>query len=119
MILVSVDDHVVEPATMFERHVPARYWPQVPEILARSLEGVPDAEVNLITHENALRAFQLDAFAQRPRERCTVSALRAESPDVDLELRSQGGKPPTDNVRPVTTRDVTRQLASAFSEAPE
>jgi hypothetical protein len=48
-----------------------------------------------------------------------VSALRAESPDVDLGLRSQGGKPPTEEVRPVTTRDVTMQLASAFTEAPE
>ncbi len=95
-------------------------WPQAPEILARSLEGVPEAEVNAITHENALRHFRLDAFAHRPRERCTAAALRAESPDVDLGLRSsQGGKPPTEGrQRPVTTLDVTRQLASAFTEVP-
>ena len=95
-------------------------WPRAPEILARSLEGVPEPEVNQITHENALRHFRLDAFAHRPREKCTAAALRAESPDVDLSLRSGGGKPPSpDAARPVTTRDVTAQLASAFSEVPE
>jgi predicted TIM-barrel fold metal-dependent hydrolase len=94
-------------------------WPRAPEILARSLEDVPDEEVDRITHANALRHFQLDAFAHRPRERCRVAALRAESPDVDLSLRSQGGKPPAPGAkRPVTTRDVTMQLASAFTEVP-
>ena len=35
MILVSVDDHVVEPATMFERHVPARYKDRAPRIVRK------------------------------------------------------------------------------------
>jgi predicted TIM-barrel fold metal-dependent hydrolase len=95
-------------------------WPRAPETLARSLQGVPDAEVDLITHANALRHFRLDAFAHRPRERATVAALRAESPDVDLAPRSHGGKPPSESAgRPVTTRDVVAQLASAFTQAPE
>ncbi|MEN8181301.1 MAG: amidohydrolase family protein [Myxococcota bacterium] len=95
-------------------------WPRAPEILARSLGGVPDDEVNQMTHGNALRSFRLDAFAHRPRERATVAALRAESPDVDLSEHSGGGKPPTEGVpRPVTTLDVTQQLASAFTEVPE
>jgi hypothetical protein len=51
------------------------------------LAGVPDAEVNKITHENAIRLFHFDPFAQRPREKCTVAALRAESPDVDTSIR--------------------------------
>ncbi len=95
-------------------------WPEAPEILWRSLEGVPDEDINKMTHENALRHFRMDAFAHRPREKCTAAALRAESPDVDLSLRSHGGKPPSDQEgRPVTTRDVTMQLASAFTQAPE
>jgi predicted TIM-barrel fold metal-dependent hydrolase len=95
-------------------------WPRAPEILARSLEGVPDDEVNRITHENALREFRLDAFAHRPREGCTVAALRAESPDVDLSLESHGGKPPTEDAgRPVTSRDIAMQLATAFAAPPE
>ena len=78
---------------------------------------MPDADVNKITHENALRIFRLDAFHHRPRERCTAAALRAESPDVDLSVKSvRGGVAPTeDGQRPVTTSDVLRQLAGAFA----
>lgn len=74
-----------------------------------------------MTHLNALREFQLDAFAHRPRERCTAAALRAESPDVDLSLKSQlGGKPPREGGSgAVTTKDVTTQLASAFAVPAE
>ena len=95
-------------------------WPNAPEILARSMDGVPDDEVNKISHENALRHFRLDAFSVRPREKCTAAALRAESPDVDLSLKSQGGKPPSDGAGPfVTTKDVTTQLATAFATPAE
>ncbi len=31
--------------------------------------------------------YQFDPFATRPREQCTVGALRAESPDVDVVTR--------------------------------
>jgi predicted TIM-barrel fold metal-dependent hydrolase len=95
-------------------------WPQSPEILARSLEGVPDAEVAKITHENALRTFRADPFRFRAKEKCSVAALRAESPDVDLSVKSQGGKSPTADLgRPVTTQDVLQQLASVYSTQPE
>jgi len=96
-------------------------WPRAPEILWESLDGVPDAEINKMTHENALRVFQLDAFSQRPKAKCTAAALRAESPDVDLGLRrQQGGKPPRDaGAGIITTQDVTSQLASAFAAPAE
>ena len=49
-----------------------------------------------------------------------MAALRAESPDVDLSLKSQGGKPPiVGELRPVTTQDVLQQLASVYSTQPE
>ena len=32
-----------------------------------------------MTHENAMGFFQYDPFAIRPREQCTVGALRAEA----------------------------------------
>jgi hypothetical protein len=60
-------------------------------MLAKSLEGIPDDEVNAITHENAMRIFRYDPFSVRPRERCTVGALRAEAAGVDVSLRSRGG----------------------------
>jgi predicted TIM-barrel fold metal-dependent hydrolase len=96
-------------------------WPRAPEILWESLAGVPEHEIHQITHENALREFQLDAFAHRPREKCTAAALRAESPDVDLSLRAnEGGKPPRESGSgAITTQDVTTQLASAFAVPAE
>ncbi len=93
-------------------------WPTAPERLAKSLEGVPDDEVHKMTWENVVRDYSFDPFAHRKREDCTVGALRAESPDVDMTLISAGGTPPAeDELRPVTAGDITRQLAGAF-EAP-
>jgi len=96
-------------------------WPRAPEILWESLVDVPEGEIHKMTHLNAMREFQLDAFAHRPRERCTAAALRAESPDVDLSLRSQlGGKPPREGgTGAITTKDVTTQLATAFATPAE
>jgi predicted TIM-barrel fold metal-dependent hydrolase len=95
-------------------------WPKSPERLAEQFVGVPDAEVNQITHENALRHFRLDPFAHVPKERCRVDALRALARDVDLSVSSKGGKPPSaDRAKLVTSQDVVRQLATAFASAPE
>jgi predicted TIM-barrel fold metal-dependent hydrolase len=58
-------------------------WPYAPEAIAELFAGLPDDVVAKVTHENAMRHYQFDPFATRPRERCTASALRAESPDVD------------------------------------
>jgi predicted TIM-barrel fold metal-dependent hydrolase len=59
-------------------------WPTSPEFLMKSLDGVPDDEIDKITHENAMRHFRFDPFASRPREECTVGALRAGATDVDV-----------------------------------
>jgi len=32
MILISVDDHIAEPADMFESHVPAKYRELIPRV---------------------------------------------------------------------------------------
>jgi predicted TIM-barrel fold metal-dependent hydrolase len=95
-------------------------WPHSPERLAASLVGVPDDEVNKITHANALRFFSHDPFSRRPKEKCTAKALRAESPDVDVKPKSiAGSKPPTTERRPVTTQDIMQQLASVYATTPE
>ena len=95
-------------------------WPHSPERLGAQLEGVPDTEVDQITHENALRHFRLDPFAHIPKERCRVGALRAQARDVDLSVSSKGGKPPSANpAKPITSQDVVRQLASAFASPVE
>ena len=59
-------------------------WPNAPEELITTLAGIPDEQINRISHENAMRHYHFDPFAHRPRERCTAAALRAESPDVDV-----------------------------------
>ncbi len=94
-------------------------WPRSPEALWQCFQGVPEEDIHKITHANALRFFSFDPFRHRPREKCTVGALRAESPDVDLTVRSRGGKPPTTEKRPVTTQDVLQQLATVYASVPE
>jgi hypothetical protein len=65
-------------------------WPHSPELLGKTLDGIPDEEVDKMTHGNAMRAYRFDPFSIRPRERCTVGALRAEAADVDTSIRSLG-----------------------------
>ena len=65
-------------------------WPTSPETVMEYLGGVPAGDIDRITHANALRIFNFDAFAHRPRERCTVGALRAEVAGHDVSLVSTG-----------------------------
>ena len=62
-------------------------WPYAPERMMEEFDAtdLTDAEINKITHENAMGFFQYDPFAIRPRERCTVGALRAEAIGWDVE----------------------------------
>ena len=64
-------------------------WPQGPEILASALEGVPDDEVQKITHQNAARIYRFDPFTRRSFETCTVKALRKEVSDWDISVESR------------------------------
>jgi hypothetical protein len=66
-------------------------WPDAPEHLAVLFDGVDAATVDAITHGNAMRHFRFDPYAVRPRESCTVAALRAEAGGVDTVTR--GGRP--------------------------
>jgi hypothetical protein len=52
------------------------------------LAEVPDGEIDQMTHLNAMKHFRYDPFSVRPREQCTVGALRAEAADVDTGLVS-------------------------------
>jgi hypothetical protein len=94
-------------------------WPTAPEILWESLEKVPDDEINAMTHENAMREFRLDFHPSRPKEKSTVAALRAESPDVDMTpiKKNVGGTAAhEDGGCIVTGGDIMKQLAGAFVE---
>ena len=41
LILISVDDHLVEPPTMFEAHVPARFRDLAPRVVRK-----PDGSIS-------------------------------------------------------------------------
>ena len=49
-----------------------------------------DREIDEITHLNAMRFFQFDPFAIRPRDKCTVGALRAEATGHDVSIVAKG-----------------------------
>ncbi len=83
-------------------------WPHSPERLAKVLADVPDHEIDLMTHRNAMREFRYDPFAHRPKERATVGALRVEAADVDVSDRSSG-KPVTRRNGPVTIVDLAER----------
>jgi predicted TIM-barrel fold metal-dependent hydrolase len=57
-------------------------WPTSPEKLWKELGHIPAEDIDKITWENAARVFHFDPFPIRPREKCTVGALRAEATDV-------------------------------------
>jgi predicted TIM-barrel fold metal-dependent hydrolase len=67
-------------------------WPESPELLMKSLAGVPDSDIDKITHANAVRLFRYDPISARGRERCTVGALRAEAAAarVDTSIHALG-----------------------------
>jgi predicted TIM-barrel fold metal-dependent hydrolase len=84
-------------------------WPHAPEEFAAvaAKYAVPDADVNRITHENAMRWYRFDPFAHRAREQCTVGSLRAEVVGHDVSERSM------DKGRHEGTRSVSlAELAS-------
>lgn len=84
-------------------------WPLAPETLADYLDGVPDDEIDRITHANALRLYSFDMFKHLSKQDATVGALRAQAADVDLGFRSSERlkKAGTDTV---TVLDLARQL---------
>jgi predicted TIM-barrel fold metal-dependent hydrolase len=65
-------------------------WPDAPEQLWRCIGDLPDADVEKISHRNAMACFSFEPFAHRPKEQCTVRALRSEARDVDIEIKSMG-----------------------------
>ena len=75
------------------------------------LEGVSDEDIDKITHLNAMKHFQFDPFSVRPREQCTVGALRAEASDVDVSLVSRArGQTKTNEDGIVSVSSFTTRL---------
>jgi predicted TIM-barrel fold metal-dependent hydrolase len=91
-------------------------WPTSPETLSKSLTGIPDDEIDKITHLNAMRFFQYDPFAHRAREACTVAALRAEAAGVDVSVQARSGIGPRDpSEGPITILDIVNAATTKRS----
>jgi predicted TIM-barrel fold metal-dependent hydrolase len=66
-------------------------WPTAPETLWESIGGLPDHDIDRMTHLNAMHHFSYDPFsAQGGKENCTVAALRARAAGHDVSIRSSG-----------------------------
>ncbi|HMK62529.1 MAG TPA: amidohydrolase family protein [Acidimicrobiales bacterium] len=67
-------------------------WPFSPEEVATHFTGprtVSDADIDRITHLNAMRHFSYDPFGTLGgKENCTVGALRAKAAGHDVAIRS-------------------------------
>ena len=72
----------------------------------KSLDGVPDDDINKMTYINAMRDFHFDPFAHRPKEQCTVGALRAEATDVDISVHHVRKRYSEKGVRAADLRDI-------------
>ena len=72
LVLVSVDDHLVEPPDMFERHVPAKYRDRAPRIEERNGAQVWVFEGKVTPN------IGLAATVGRPREELGLEPNRFE-----------------------------------------
>jgi predicted TIM-barrel fold metal-dependent hydrolase len=65
-------------------------WPRAPEEFAEvcAKYDVPDGDIDKMSHENAMRWYHFDPYSVRPREQCTMGALRAEVAGHDVSVRS-------------------------------
>ncbi|MDG2078821.1 MAG: amidohydrolase family protein [Pseudomonadales bacterium] len=98
-------------------------WPYTPENTFRQLESanMTDAEINTVTHLNAIKYFNFDPIAILGRENCTVGALRAqaEADGVDTTSRSGGGRSATitDRSGRMTSGEVQKLFAGEGAAA--
>jgi hypothetical protein len=86
-------------------------WPKAPEGLWEELKDIPDHEIDMITHLNAMRQYNWDPFKHIGREEATVGALRAKATHVDTSyMRGKGGEPPSLELGPVRMKHIREQL---------
>jgi predicted TIM-barrel fold metal-dependent hydrolase len=89
-------------------------WPHSPELVAKRVGELPDAEINKITHLNAMRHFQYEPFAHIPRDQATVGALRRRAAGWDISVKpaAQRVRESGDEWRRLLNLDGARAAAS-------
>lgn len=86
MILVSVDDHVVEPPNLFDKHLDARYRDKAPK-----MHSMHDGNDSWIYEGKVVPNFGLNAVVGRPREEygfepAAYDHIRKGAWDVDARV---------------------------------
>src|SRR5258705_12426557 len=71
LILISVDDHIAEPADMFDAHVPPKYKDLSPRVVVEA-DGVQQWYYGEVRGRN----MGLNAVAGKPREMYNIDASR-------------------------------------------
>src|SRR5258708_27273362 len=94
LILISVDDHICEPADMFDAHVPKQYRDRAPRVVEE-----PGGSLQWYYGETRGRNLGLNAVAGKPPEMFNVDPTRYEDMrpgcyDVHARVRdmSAGGQ---------------------------
>lgn len=90
-------------------------WPEAPERLWETIKHLNDAQIDKITHLNAMRFFNFDPFKHHKKADLTVGALReqAKKDGVDVSLKSYGGATPLEEgeaQRVVTSGDIAKMF---------
>lgn len=90
-------------------------WPHVPERLWETTKHLTDAQIDKITHGNAMRDFKFDLFQHHARADLTVAALRqkAAQQGVDTSVRSSAGAAPLaagEEARAITSGDIVQMF---------
>jgi len=121
--LKNIDD-IGEDMVAYECDYPHSdtVWPEVPENLWPSVEGLTPEQIDKVTHKNAMRFFRFDPFEHFSREELTVGALRAKAEEkgVDVATRSNlGSRPVEDDSRPVTSGDMMKMFAAHAEKESE
>ena len=96
-------------------------WPNCPEHLWLSVQGLGDDVINKVTYENAMRVMNFNPIeALGGRQNCTVGHLRKLGKDVDVSPRQGLGGLKTDSMhivgdarRPVTSGEIMAMFAAA------
>jgi hypothetical protein len=89
-------------------------WPESAERLLQTVGHMPERIINKVSHENALRLFQFDAFGlMGGRQNCTAGALRQLATHISTAPVSFGGPAPLqpgEVRRPVTSGDIVKMF---------
>jgi predicted TIM-barrel fold metal-dependent hydrolase len=96
-------------------------WPNCPEYLWATVNGLSDRVIDAITHKNVMREYSYDPYsALGGRDKCTVDHLRFLGREVDISPRENLGGLRTESMdlvgtarRPVTSGEIKKMFAAA------